>query len=131
MFAVSNMHFTAHLFRAAGAGCLAVTLLAHSLPADTELNIPGYRLVWNDEFEAATVDSSKWDVNVGVNAWYQRASDGRFVEPHWFNEEFSPWLQAGTINDERQYYTPDNVSVNSGVLEIKADYETVSDPVGI
>ncbi|MEX0332371.1 MAG: family 16 glycosylhydrolase [Puniceicoccaceae bacterium] len=102
-----------------------------ALHADTELNIPGYRIVWNDEFEGATVDTSKWDVNVGVNAWYQRASDGQFVEPHWFNDEFEPWLQAGTINDERQYYTPDNVSVSDGILEIKADYETVTDPVGL
>ncbi len=102
-----------------------------SLKADTELNIPGYRIVWNDEFEAATVDTSKWDVNVGVNAWYQRASDGQFVEPHWFNDDFDPWLDAGTINGERQYYSPDNVTVNSGVLEIRADHETVDDPVGL
>ena len=47
--------------------------------ADTELNVPGHRLVWNDEFEAPAVDVSKWDVAVGVNAWYQRASDGRWV----------------------------------------------------
>jgi len=101
------------------------------LKADTELNIPGYRIVWNDEFEAATVDSTKWDVNVGVNAWYQRASDGQFVEPHWFNDDFEPWLDAGTINSERQYYSPDNVTVNSGILEIRADHETVTDPVGL
>lgn len=110
---------------------LLLPTLAPSLFADTELNIPGYRLIWNDEFEGATVDTSKWDVNVGVNAWYQRASDGQFVEPHWFNDEFEPWLQAGTINGERQYYTPNNVSVTGGVLEIKADHETVTDPVGL
>lgn len=73
------------------------------LTADTELNIPGYRVVWYDEFEAAEVDASKWEVNVGVNAWYQRESDGRFVEPHWFGDEFEPWTNVGPINDERQY----------------------------
>lgn len=109
---------------------LGVCLALATLQADTELNIPGYALVWNDEFEGSAVDSSKWDVNVGINAWYQRASDNRYVEPHWFNEPFEPWLQVGTINDERQYYTPDNVSVQSGKLEIKADFETVTNPIG-
>ena len=99
--------------------------------ADTELNVPGHRLVWNDEFEATSVDRSKWDVAVGVNAWYRRASDGRLVEPQWFNEPFAPWTQAGTINGERQYYSPNNVTVNDGVLQIQARRETVADPVGI
>lgn len=99
--------------------------------ADTELNVPGHRLVWNDEFAAPSLDASKWDVATGVNAWYQRASDGRRVEPQWFNEPFAPWLQAGTINGERQYYSPDNVTVNAGVLQIQARRETVVNPVGI
>ena len=99
--------------------------------ADTELNVPGHRLVWNDEFEAPSVDVSKWDVATGVNAWYQRASDSRWVEPQWFNEPFAPWLQAGTINGERQYYSPNNVTVNDGVLQIQARRETVADPVGL
>jgi beta-glucanase (GH16 family) len=99
--------------------------------ADTELNVPGHRLVWNDEFEAPSVDLSKWDVAVGVNAWYRRASDGRYVEPQWFNEPFAPWTQAGTINGERQYYSPNNVTVNDGVLQIQARREAVVNPVGI
>lgn len=110
---------------------LLATGLGPTLSADSELNIPGYRLEWNDEFEAEEVDSSKWDVNVGVNAWYQRESDGRFVEPHWFNEEFEPWIQAGIINGERQYYSPDNVTVNEGILVIRADEEPVTDPLGL
>ena len=99
--------------------------------ADTELNVPGHRLVWNDEFEAPAVDVSKWDVATGVNAWYQRASDSRWVEPQWFNEPFAPWIQAGTINGERQYYSPNNVTVNDGVLQIQARRESVANPVGI
>jgi beta-glucanase (GH16 family) len=94
--------------------------------ADTELNIPGQRLVWHDEFEGTVVDAARWEVNVGVNAFYQRQSDGRFVEPHWFGDAFEPWLQVGSINDERQYYTPANVAVVDGVLEIRADRETVA-----
>jgi beta-glucanase (GH16 family) len=104
--------------------------LGQSLTADTELNIPGYRIEWHDEFEEAVVDTSKWDVNVGVNAWYE-LPDGQFVEPHWFNEDISAAVNAGTINGERQYYTPDNVSVNEGILVIQAEEETVTDPVGL
>ena len=33
--------------------------------ADTELNVPGHRLVWNDEFEAPSLDVGKWDVATG------------------------------------------------------------------
>lgn len=110
---------------------VAALAQAQRLQGDTALNIPGYRLVWNDEFEGTAVDPARWDVNVGVNAWYKRASDGRFVEPHWFNEAFAPWTEAGTINYERQYYSPDNVSVRDGLLEITARAETVQNPVGL
>jgi len=101
------------------------------LTADTELNYPGYRIEWRDEFEGTTVDSSKWDVNLGVNASYQRESDGLWVEPHWFNEEFEPWINAFGINSERQYYSPDNVTVEDGLLVIRADRESVLDPIGL
>ena len=104
---------------------------ASTLIADTELNVPGHRMVWNDEFEGDSVDSSKWDVNVGINAWYIRASDGRLIEPHWFNEEFEPWTQAGTIGNEKQYYSPDQVTVDQGILEIKSERKTIEDPVGL
>lgn len=122
-----------HNLRLFARSCHGLLLLlgAVAAHADTELNVPGHRLVWHDEFAADGVDLSKWDVAVGVNAWYQRASDGRFVEPQWFNEPFSPWLQAGTINGERQYYSPNNVSVNDGLLQIEARLETINNPVGI
>jgi len=105
-----------------------LSLTAHG---NTELNIPGYRLIWHDEFEADAVDASKWDVATGVNAWYQRASDGRFVEPQWFNEPFAPWIQAGTINGERQYDSPNNVSVSNGVLNIEARQVPDSSPASL
>ncbi len=121
------------LFAASAAvfvGCSCCSGFGPIAQADTELNVPGHRLVWNDEFAAPSLDASKWDVATGVNAWYQRASDGRQVEPQWFNEPFAPWLQAGTINGERQYYSPDNVTVNAGVLQIQARRETVVNPGG-
>lgn len=98
--------------------------------ADTELNIPGYQLHWHDEFTGEAVDPQRWEVNEGVNAAYERRSDGRWVEPHWFGDAFQPWDQVNAINDERQYYSPDNVTVEEGRLRIRADEETVSDPFG-
>lgn len=48
--------------------------------ANTELNIPGYQMIWHDEFQGDAVDAAKWTVNVGANVAYRRASDGRWVE---------------------------------------------------
>ncbi|MGC6423715.1 MAG: family 16 glycosylhydrolase [Lentimonas sp.] len=109
---------------------IAIYALTQSLIGNTELNIPGYRVSWHDEFEGDSVDPSKWQVNEGTNAWYVRASDGRTVEPQWFGDPFSPWTNAGSINDERQYYTADNVSTNNGFLEIKADRGSPLNPFG-
>lgn len=69
-------------------------------------------------------------MNVGVNAAYRRASDGRWVEPHWFGDAFAPWTEVRSINDERQYYSPDNVTVEDGLLRFRADRESVADPFG-
>lgn len=111
-------------------GCACVFFPLAGWTADTTLNIPGYRLVWYDEFQGEAVDPDKWKVNVGVNAAYRRASDGRWVEPHWFGDAFAPWTDVRSINDERQYYSPDNVTVEDGLLRIRADRETVSNPFG-
>lgn len=110
--------------------CLCGLLPALGAAADTTLNIPGHRLVWYDEFQGDAVDTDKWKVNVGANVAYRRASDGRWVEPHWFDDEFEPWLDFRSINDERQYYSPGNVTAEDGLLRIRADRETVTDPVG-
>jgi beta-glucanase (GH16 family) len=106
---------------------LAGLCLVHHAAADTGLNIPGYRITWHDEFEGAAVDPAKWKVNVGVNAAYRRASDGRVVEPHWFGDAFEPWTDVWPINGERQYYSPENVTVEDGRLRIRADRETVAE----
>ena len=94
------------------------------LAADTELNIPGYRLAWYDEFEAAEVEASRWDVAVGVNAAYELPG-GEWVEPQWHNEDITGWTDVALINGEQQYYSPNNVAVNNGVLEITSRLETV------
>jgi beta-glucanase (GH16 family) len=130
-FSTKTMPFCFLPFRRTAGLTLAAVLCPFSVPADTELNIPGYRLIWNDEFEEAVVDASRWEVNVGVNAWYVRQSDNRTIEPHWFGEPYEPYTNAGTINNERQYYHPDNVTVDDGVLQIEARVESIQSPVGI
>ena len=112
-------------------GILLLTLMSATLElkADTELNIPGHRLSWSDEFEGDSVDPSKWDVNVGVNAAYQLRS-GQWVEPHWFNEDIAGHTNVVLINSEEQYYTPNNVAVDQGVLKITSKLEGVVNPYG-
>lgn len=99
--------------------------------ADTQLNLPGYHMLWNDEFEGTSLDTSKWEVNRHANAWYIRASDGMAIQPALFSDEpFIPWTQFGRINDERQYYYTNNVSVQNGMLVLESREEGVTNPVG-
>jgi beta-glucanase (GH16 family) len=66
---------------------------------DTSYALPGWTLVWNDEFNGLTVDSSKWEYEVNGN---------------------------GGGNNELQYYTEGfhNSYVDSGALVIVAKKES-------
>lgn len=82
------------------AGCAATD-------APVEVGVPGegqWKLVWSDEFEGSSLDSAKW------------------------KPEQSCW---GGGNNERQCYTgrEDNVSVEDGVLKLKAKAETFTGPM--
>ena len=72
---------------------------------DTALDGPEpsreWQLVWSDEFDGDTLDSSKWNFQIG---------DGK------------AYVMAGWGNNEDQYYTdsPDNVRVEAGNLIISA-----------
>jgi beta-glucanase (GH16 family) len=55
--------------------------------------IPGWILVWEDEFEGDTLDKTRW-----------RVEDAALVK-----------------NNEAQYYTPDNVRLKDGLLVIKSE----------
>lgn len=75
-------------------------------PPDTSgLDLPGWELVWHDEFDGTRIDGNKWEHE--VNAW-------------------------GGGNNELQYYTarPQNSFVNDGVLTIQALQETYTGPEG-
>lgn len=54
---------------------------------------PGWELVWSDEFDGATLDPKKW-----------RVEDAALVK-----------------NNEKQYYSPANVRLRNGMLELLAE----------
>lgn len=62
-----------------------------------------YELVWSDEFDGTSLDLTKWDYQQGTGA-----SEGL----------------TGWGNNERQYYTEENVRLEDGMLIITAKKET-------
>ncbi|QIQ86349.1 glycoside hydrolase family 16 protein [Erythrobacter sp.] len=99
------------MIREATTAALAAILLAACTAAEPEAaqasaaDAPGegWELVWSDDFEGDTLDPAKW------------------------RPEVSCW---GGGNDERQCYTgrPENVSVEDGLLLLKARRETFTGP---
>ena len=74
-------------------------------PPPTSAN---FELVWADEFDGSAVDTSKWEIQVG---------DGTSVG-----------LPPGWGNNELQYYTADNITVEDGTLIIEARVGDSPDP---
>jgi len=72
---------------------------------------PGWKLVWNDEFEGRRLDPSKWEAEIG-NGFYDYRAAG--------------WV-PGWGNGELQYYTdaPENLSVGGGCLTLRARRESL------
>jgi len=72
---------------------------------------PGWKLVWNDEFEGTEVDRSKWDFDLGNG---------------FFDYQNHVWV-PGWGNEELQYYTDArrNAEVKDGVLTIRAVKEAL------
>jgi beta-glucanase (GH16 family) len=73
--------------------------------------LPGWRLVWHDEFDGTGIDRSKWDFDIG-NGFYDYRKQA--------------WV-PGWGNEELQYYTdaPTNASVKDGCLTIRAVKESL------
>lgn len=69
---------------------------------------PGWKLVWNDEFDGTAIDPKKWDFEHGS---FLHAGD--------------QWL-PGWGNNELEFYTsrPQNASVQDGMLHLRAIKES-------
>ncbi|WP_226682328.1 glycoside hydrolase family 16 protein [Sutcliffiella horikoshii] len=72
-----------------------------------------WQLVWEDNFDGRELDQSKWSYDTG-NGFMK--PDGNY-EPGWGNEEL-------------QYYSKNNVTVEDGKLVITGKMETASDDHG-
>ncbi len=70
--------------------------------SDGSNNDKGMRLVWSDEFDGTSIDRTKWDFQIGTGSQYGLSGWG---------------------NEERQYYTEDNATLEDGCLVIEARRE--------
>jgi len=71
-----------------------------------------WELTWYDEFEGDSLDSSKWNIDIG---------NGFYNEGEWI---------SGWGNNELQYYDEENVRVEDGRLILEAKEEERSDEYG-
>ncbi len=83
---------------------------SHPVIPDPDADKEGYRLVWRDEFNGASLDTAKWGYQTGIKDIY-----GSSVGPNYWG------------NDELQYYTEDAVSVADGSLKITATKQQQDD----
>jgi beta-glucanase (GH16 family) len=73
--------------------------------------LPGWALVWSDEFDGNAVDPANWDFEIGNG---------------FFDYRTHTWV-PGWGNEELQYYTrnPDNIFVRDSLLHIRALKESL------
>ncbi|MBQ4464921.1 MAG: family 16 glycosylhydrolase, partial [Oscillospiraceae bacterium] len=74
---------------------------------------PEMRLIWSDEFDGDTLDRTKWAYELG----------------NWKLDAAGNYITNGWGNNEQEFYTDSNASVQDGVLTIAARQEAYSDPV--
>jgi len=79
---------------------LALTIIAASCKSSSNINKPDpvYTLVWSDEFNGTSVDLSSWNYNTGGKGWG---------------------------NNEQEYYTDQNATIENGNLVITGKAETI------
>jgi beta-glucanase (GH16 family) len=75
---------------------------------------PGYNLVWYDEFNGTSLNTSKWGYQTGTCDQYGSFNGADHNVNYWGN-------------DELQYYTQDAVSVTDGALKITAKKQNMGD----
>ena len=94
--------FSMVLALATGVLLAACDATARSPGATPIPQLPGWKLVWHDEFDGSAIDSANWTYDIGAGGWG---------------------------NGEAQYYTsrPENARVENGMLVIEARQEKYED----
>jgi beta-glucanase (GH16 family) len=105
-YAVSNATLGAHALKAVardGSGNSATSSIVNVTVSNPPPAVAGWQLVWSDEFDGSSVDTSKWVFESGTGS-------------------------GGWGNNERQFYTSrtNNASVAGGVLRIIARQEVTN-----
>lgn len=72
-----------------------------------------YKLIWSDEFDGDSLDMKNWSYELG----------------NWKLDENGNYITNGWGNNEQQFYTDKNASVEDGVLTISARHENYTDEV--
>lgn len=78
-------------------GCVAGAMSAAAVSAQVP-DLPGWDLVWNDEFDGTSLDTGRWEA---IN-------------------------RQDSFNNEKQYYLADQVSVDNGLLTITATNQPIA-----
>ena len=74
---------------------------------------PQNGLLWSDEFDGAALDTGKWSYELG----------------NWKLDANGNYITGGWGNNEQQFYTDKNTTVQDGILTIAARHEDYNDPV--
>ena len=80
------------------ASIIIIAIFACKPPADIKQTDPSYTLVWSDEFNGSTLDESSWNYNIGGHGWG---------------------------NNEQEYYTDRNATLENGNLVISCIKEEI------
>ena len=72
-----------------------------------------FRLIWSDEFDGDAINTNNWSYEFG----------------NWKLDENGNYITNGWGNNEQQFYTDKNTSVNDGILTISARHENYTDEV--
>jgi beta-glucanase (GH16 family) len=80
------------------AGIIAIAFFACKSSSGIGKNTSSYALVWSDEFNGSSLDQKNWNYNIGGHGWG---------------------------NNEQEYYTDKNATVENGNLVITGKAETV------
>ncbi len=76
-------------------------------------NAEKFRLIWSDEFDGDALNIDNWSFELG----------------NWKLDENGNYITNGWGNNEQQFYTEKNASVNDGILTISARHEKYTDEI--